>query len=460
MFRCINAGFEVRNRATAGNTDAAAAGGERGGQHSEAVVAMAKAAMSFFVLFVPFVTFFGRFSHTIRLSEGRLRESINFFALVSRQSVSCGLHPIFPHLDSGTPSIRALQRRICLGSFVARFAADVALGAAASVLLVVYETEILNVIKACSWYGLYELHISYLDWFLGWPGGFKMNDELSSVLGLCARSMLDTWRDLVTYNPEWDWVLLAYRVTQVSGVFGISVLLGIVADSCNIATVHLRNTFHVFSLLYRGVTAVMSSLLLQFRGLKYNPLRCRVDNAEFAVDEVLLGTLLCTTTVFLLPTIALYYFYLALVRTSVWCVQGILQAMAIIVSSLPVYQLYAWCRYRFELPSGVALSEPQVRLPQESVHPATPSSPSATSASSVPLPIVDVQLLAVPMSLVDVFAEFRVVAGIVLAPLHPKKLLSFILRADVKPMVNARKALFPHLCVNCVVPPLVLAFDE
>lgn len=44
-----------------------------------------------------------------------------------------------------------------------------------------------------------------------------------------------------------------------------------------------------------------------FRGRKWNPLRRRVDSASFDAEELFLGTLLFTLTLFLLPTTAVYY---------------------------------------------------------------------------------------------------------------------------------------------------------
>jgi phosphatidylinositol glycan class Q protein len=48
-------------------------------------------------------------------------------------------------------------------------------------------------------------------------------------------------------------------------------------------------------------------------GKRWNTLRNRVDSYDYGIDQLFLGTLLFTIALFLLPTIATYYLFFAIV---------------------------------------------------------------------------------------------------------------------------------------------------
>lgn len=55
-------------------------------------------------------------------------------------------------------------------------------------------------------------------------------------------------------------------------------------------------------------------LLKCLSGKRWNSLRNRVDSYDYEIDQLFLGTLLFTIALFLLPTIATYYLFFAIVR--------------------------------------------------------------------------------------------------------------------------------------------------
>lgn len=84
-----------------------------------------------------------------------------------------------------------------------------------------------------------------------------------------------------------------------------------------------RSGHHISLLfrLYQLQTAGLMSLWRLFRGKKYNPLRHRVDSAEFDQQQLLLGTLVFTVLLFLLPTVLVYYFVFTGLRCAVYVMQ-------------------------------------------------------------------------------------------------------------------------------------------
>lgn len=52
-------------------------------------------------------------------------------------------------------------------------------------------------------------------------------------------------------------------------------------------------------------------------GKRWNTLRKRLDSYDYEIDQLFLGTLLFTVTLFLLPTIMVYHMFFAMVSLSV-----------------------------------------------------------------------------------------------------------------------------------------------
>ena len=67
--------------------------------------------------------------------------------------------------------------------------------------------------------------------------------------------------------------------------------------------------YSVFALMYRYMLRMMRTMLKLFRGKKYNIIRQRDDSNDFGLAEMYLGVFIITLIIFLLPTIAIYYYY-------------------------------------------------------------------------------------------------------------------------------------------------------
>uniref|UniRef100_A0A914WY14 Uncharacterized protein n=1 Tax=Plectus sambesii TaxID=2011161 RepID=A0A914WY14_9BILA len=73
--------------------------------------------------------------------------------------------------------------------------------------------------------------------------------------------------------------------------------------------------------LFQVLRTSLVSLWRLFRGKKHNPLRNRVDSAQFDSQQLFLGTLLFTVLLFLLPTVLVYFAVFSALRYSVIFVQ-------------------------------------------------------------------------------------------------------------------------------------------
>jgi hypothetical protein len=252
----------------------------------------------------------------------------------------------------------------------------------------------------------------------------------------------------------------------------VSFGIAFVADVCNVVTLHIRTLLHLMSVPYRVVLAVISSLLLQFRGKRRNPLRSnRVDDWLFQADEMILGLLIGTVTIFAAPTIAMYYIYFAVARTVIWVLQETLRGVAMLFCFIPVYPLFLWLSARNAVPTGVAFGNLRVRtaevvsssgnsVPQS---PAVAASPSlaalqnggAQSTAVSGSAVVEVDLQPRPMMISEAVAEISVVARFVLeSALNPARIMHFVFQAHAKPILDIRGSVFAHLTGDPAHPRL------
>jgi phosphatidylinositol glycan class Q protein len=100
----------------------------------------------------------------------------------------------------------------------------------------------------------------------------------------------------------------------------------------------------------------LGSLWRLFTGKKWNVLRNRIDSYEYKVDQLLLGTLLFTVLLFLLPTVAMYYLVFSLLRTSVLAVHVMINISINLLARIPIYGLLIWLFDPLQLPGGIKLN--------------------------------------------------------------------------------------------------------
>lgn len=228
-----------------------------------------------------------------------------------------------------------------------------------------------------------------------------------------------------------------------------------------LVTLHLRLLFHVMALPYRWICSLLRSVFLQFRCLKANPLRHRIENHDFDIDQLLLATVLLTMATFLFPTVAVYYLYFALVKTSIWWVQKSLVLLAHLMLYLPVFPVVYWFLFRGSLSGGVVLSSPTVvteRTCQTAREKCRPRGGSASGAGThwESSYTVDLSVSSVPLPLSFMLADFRVVVSVMLSYLNPTHAIGLIFSGQRWETVKPLQLLVPHLLVNCEDPPCTL----
>jgi phosphatidylinositol glycan class Q protein len=155
---------------------------------------------------------------------------------------------------------------------------------------------------------------SMITWLLNWPGGLKLNAELATFLSDLFLWMIFAWKEalgfIIPYLPSLIWLL------ATTGSIGITFQISAFSDMISFFTIHLQLFYIISARIYNWILKVLDSTFHLFRGKRRNPLRNRVDSALYDLDQLLLGTVIFTILVFLLPTIAVFYLFFTLVFNS------------------------------------------------------------------------------------------------------------------------------------------------
>ena len=161
--------------------------------------------------------------------------------------------------------------------------------------------------------------VNLVTWLMGAPADFKLNRQLTSFAGHLFLSMFSLWgrwvlqlllaasgavRMLWALHYVWsfDSVLIILGLS-----LGLSGLVACVMDLIAIASLPLFVAYLGTCLCWKMATRSLYTLSLLFQGWKHNILRSRIDHHNFDVDQLLIGVILLSIVVFLLPSLFMFY---------------------------------------------------------------------------------------------------------------------------------------------------------
>ena len=168
-----------------------------------------------------------------------------------------------------------------------------------------------------------------LGWVMGVPAGLKLNYPLSLFLGSRCLYLLRLWeafyRDFLSlYLP-----LFLRFIPVFASFFGLSLTLALFHDLFKFLNL-CHVCFFVFSSRLLSLqVSVLVSLSRLFRGKKWNALKNRVDSCDYNTNQLLLGTIVFTTLLFLLPTTIVFAALFLSLRILQWIVQFTLRAVVV-----------------------------------------------------------------------------------------------------------------------------------
>ena len=217
------------------------------------------------------------------------------------------------------------------------FLLDFTLGAAL-VLVLLEHSQVRPWIT--KWISIYTLTMlrwisELITWLMGVPGGLKLNTPLANFLGTRMLSIVSLW------NYFYSDFVATYLSTILSGILllaplGITLSISALHDFLKFLNLCSICFFIVTGRVLSLQVSALKSLARLFMGKKWNILRERIDSYDYDNSQLLVGTIVFTILLFLLPTTAMYFLIFLLLRTVQFCVQLILRLMTVAVNRLTV----------------------------------------------------------------------------------------------------------------------------
>jgi phosphatidylinositol glycan class Q protein len=115
--------------------------------------------------------------------------------------------------------------------------------------------------------------------------------------------------------------------------------ISLFSDLLSILTLHIYSFYIASARIFNWQLTIIISLFHLFRGKKRNVLRNRIDSSDYDLDQLLLGTILFTLLVFLLPTVVVFYLTFASARMVIISFKAALDTLLAFLNHFPLFAL-------------------------------------------------------------------------------------------------------------------------
>lgn len=215
-----------------------------------------------------------------------------------------------------------------------------------------------NAESACWWVMNFTGEITYKSmrsscaWLMGAPAGFKLNTELAGVLGMVSLNAIQIWSTLSVILGFLSIYII--KGLAISGIlFGMTIPAALIIDIFLLATLHISTLHWLVSLVYSTQTQALADLWRLFSGRKWNPLRQRLDSYDYTVKQHVVGSLLFTPLLLLLPTTSIFYTFFSIVNTTISLICILIEVTISVIHATPYIKIFLWLARRRRFPSGI-----------------------------------------------------------------------------------------------------------
>ncbi|KAJ4752998.1 Phosphatidylinositol N-acetylglucosaminyltransferase subunit Q [Rhynchospora pubera] len=202
-------------------------------------------------------------------------------------------------------------------------------------------------------------------WLMGVPAGFKLNTKLARVLGMLSLNMIQVYSTIWYFigTSILGYIIVAFIIVGI--VFGATLQLALFLDLVRLVTLHVTSLHWLVSVLYSRQIQALASLWRIFRGRKWNPLRQRLDSYGYTVEQHVVGSLIFSPLLLLLPTTSVFYIFFTMLNTIITLLSISVEVLISLLYVTPCYEIFLWVLNKTRFPSGVWFSN--VSLPDEVV---------------------------------------------------------------------------------------------
>lgn len=241
-----------------------------------------------------------------------------------------------------------------------------------------------------------------IRWLMSYPGGLKLNTELAAFLGDLFLWVIEYWSATIVRIIFPHLPTIVYFI-GFSSFAGASMPIAIFSDLISLLTMHIYSFYIASARIFNWQLSIIVSLFHLFRGKKRNVLRNRIDNCDYDLDQLLLGTILFTLLFFLLPTVVVFYLTFASARMAIISLKASLDTCLACLNHFPLFALMLRIKDSERLPGGVHFTllpnRPTKQSPATSTSDPDPSpSPSRTTSH--------ILLSSHPLSLRQIFEQY------------------------------------------------------
>lgn len=211
----------------------------------------------------------------------------------------------------------------------------------AQALLPIYEKRIENVVT----------------WLMNSPAGFKLNNELASFFGQLIFWVLHFWKNttLKCFSRHFDKLFIFSMYVARYG--GLSMFISLILDIGTILLLNLQGFYIACTRLYHWQLKIVSSLFRLFYGKKYNVLRNRVDSNDYEFDQLMLGIIVFSILIYLLPTVFAFYLTFVFTRLFILYATISLKSALITINHFPIVVLLLKLKNKERIPGGILFEE-------------------------------------------------------------------------------------------------------
>ncbi|PWN20804.1 Gpi1-domain-containing protein [Microstroma glucosiphilum] len=206
--------------------------------------------------------------------------------------------------------------------------------------------------------------LSALRWLDDWPGGLKLNTELSAFYTDMYSGLVSLFQAMVLSPLLSSLPSLILYIGQASKLLGLSGTICLLSDVLTFSTMHISALHTLSRTQYRATLHLLSFLLFLFRGKKRNILLGSRSGsssaASYELDQLLLGTILFTLVLFLSPTIIVYHALFASAKIAQEIlIEGILGVAVQGLNALPLFAVLLLLKDKQRVPGGVIVESVQ-----------------------------------------------------------------------------------------------------
>ncbi|KIW02765.1 uncharacterized protein PV09_05829 [Verruconis gallopava] len=236
-----------------------------------------------------------------------------------------------------------------------------------------------------------------ITWLMDWPAGLKLNTELATFLGDLFLWVIDYWAGCMAILRPFLPEIISF--VGFSSFAGATMPISLFSDLISILTLHIYSFYIASARIYNWQLSIIISLFHLFRGKKRNVLRNRIDSCDYDLDQLLLGTILFTLLVFLLPTVFVFYLTFASARMAIITLKAVLDTLLSCLNHFPLFALMLRFKDSRRLPGGIRF-ELQQDTPRQN------DGGDGEDAAILPAPTSYIYLKSVPLPLSSMLNEY------------------------------------------------------